>query len=455
MIKRHLHRYSKYIRPISILLDLLICVGLTLFIFKDKNFDLLRFTIYLLAGWFVVAFYVKFYQVYRFTHPLKIFSKIIQQETLFFLIACVYFPFTPQASFDKLALLNYISINILLVTFAKFLLFYLLKEYRIYTGSNFRSTIIVGYNHQALELKKLFETKVDYGYVFLGFFSDRKENNEILGKFEDIKSFVIKHNVDEIYCSLNDLSNEKLKDLVDFMNENKRVIKFIPEAKDLFSKKLKVDYYELFPVLSIRNSPLNEPEIQILKRVFDLILSILIIVFVLSWLIPVLGLLIKLESRGPVFFKQGRPGKNQEEFYCYKFRSMVINKFSEDETIKNDPRITKIGQFMRKTSIDELPQFFNVLLGDMSIVGPRPQLWAHNNAYKNKIKKYFIRDSVKPGITGLAQISGYRGEINNGKDMENRIKYDVFYIENWSLFLDIKIIFQTIISICKGDEKAF
>ena len=455
MVQSHLHRYSKYIRPINILVDLLICVFLNFFIFHNKSINSFRFTIYLLAGWSVVAFYVKFYNVYRFSTPVYIFSKIIQQETIFFLVAAVYFPFTPEVVFDKLALLTYFGLNIILVTFAKFLLFYLLKEYRMYTGSNYRSTIIVGYNHQALELKKLFETKVDYGYVFLGFFSDRKENNQIIGKFEDIKSFVIKHNVDEIYCSLNDLSSEKLKDLIDFMNENRRIIKFIPDSKDIFSKKLKVDYYEIFPVLSIRNSPLNEAEIQILKRVFDLVFSSLIIVFVLSWAIPLLGLLIKLESKGPVFFKQGRPGKNQEEFYCYKLRSMVINQFSEDETVKNDPRITKIGKFMRKTSIDELPQFFNVFFGDMSIVGPRPQLWAHNNAYKNKIKKYFIRDSVKPGITGLAQISGYRGEINSGKDMENRIKYDVFYIENWSLFLDIKIIFQTIISIFKGDDKAF
>jgi putative colanic acid biosynthesis UDP-glucose lipid carrier transferase len=152
---------------------------------------------------------------------------------------------------------------------------------------------------------------------------------------------------------------------------------------------------------------------------------------------------------------QGRPGINQEEFNCYKFRSMFLNDYTENETKKNDPRVTNIGQFLRKTSMDELPQFFNVVLGDMSIVGPRPQLWIHNNAYRDKIKKYFVRHSVKPGITGLAQISGYRGEIKNEKDMENRIKYDVFYIENWSLFLDIKIISQTIINVFTGDEKAY
>jgi putative colanic acid biosynthesis UDP-glucose lipid carrier transferase len=163
-----------------------------------------------------------------------------------------------------------------------------------------------------------------------------------------------------------------------------------------------------------------------------------------------IGIIIKLESNGPIFFKQGRPGIDEKEFFCYKFRSMRINGTTEKEASRNDPRVTKIGKFLRKTSIDELPQFFNVLLGDMSVVGPRPHLWSQNKAYANKIKKYMVRHYVKPGITGLAQVKGYRGEIETDEDMINRIKYDVFYIENWSFAMDLKIIFQTVINIFKG-----
>jgi putative colanic acid biosynthesis UDP-glucose lipid carrier transferase len=166
-------------------------------------------------------------------------------------------------------------------------------------------------------------------------------------------------------------------------------------------------------------------------------------------------LLILIESKGSVFFKQSRPGINEEEFICYKFRSMQLNGTTELEASRNDPRVTKIGRFIRKTSIDELPQFFNVLLGDMSVVGPRPHLWAQNKTYGKKVKKYMVRHHVKPGITGLAQVKGCRGEIETEDDMVNRIKFDVFYIENWSFLMDFKIIIQTIVNIFKGEEKAY
>ena len=252
----------------------------------------------------------------------------------------------------------------------------------------------------------------------------------------------MENKIDEIYCSLNEISNEKLKKLVEFSDENNIVIKFIPDSNTILSKNLKIDYYELFPVLTIKKTPLHEPFVEGLKRAFDLIFSILVAVFILSWLTPILAILIKLESKGPVFFKQSRPGINESEFKCYKFRSMQVNVTTEKEASKNDPRVTNIGKFIRKTSIDELPQFFNVFLGDMSVVGPRPHLWSQNLNYGKKIKKYMIRHYVKPGITGLAQVKGFRGEIETDEDMISRIKYDVFYIENWSMFLDIKIIIQ-------------
>lgn len=218
---------------------------------------------------------------------------------------------------------------------------------------------------------------------------------------------------------------------------------------------MKIDYYDIFPVLSIQKSVLDNPTTKVFKRFFDIVFSLIVIVFFLLWLFPLLAILIKLESKGPVFFKQGRPGLDEKEFFCYKFRSMQINKTTEIEASKNDPRVTRMGRFMRKTSLDEMPQFFNVLLGDMSVVGPRPHLWSQNKAYGNTVKKYMIRHYVKPGITGLAQVKGFRGEIETDADMINRIKFDVYYIENWSFILDIKIIIQTIFNILKGEPKAY
>ena len=249
--------------------------------------------------------------------------------------------------------------------------------------------------------------------------------------------------------------NKQMKDLVEFADINNKTIKFIPDTKHIFSKNLRIDYYEFFPVLSLRKTPLNEPVAKIAKRAFDIVFSLIVIVFVLSWLTPLMALIIKLESKGPVFFLQSRPGINETEFFCYKFRSMHINKTTEQSVVKNDPRVTRVGKFIRKTSLDEMPQFLNVLKGEMSVVGPRPNLWSQNKKYSSIIKKYGARHYVKPGITGLAQVKGCRGEISIDGDMIHRIKYDVFYIENWSLLLDVKVIIQTVVNIIIGDEKAY
>ena len=194
---------------------------------------------------------------------------------------------------------------------------------------------------------------------------------------------------------------------------------------------------------------------RILKRFFDIVFSLFVIVFILSWLLPVLYIFIKIESKGAAIFKQKRNGLNYEIFDCFKFRSMRVNNFSDKKTtIKGDERITKIGRFIRKTSIDELPQFFNVLKGEMTVVGPRPHMVSQTEMFKDTIYNFGERHTVKPGITGLAQVSGCRGEIKNNNDIRSRLKYDVFYIEKWSFYLDLKIILQTILQVFNGDERA-
>lgn len=448
-------RYSKYIRPINILIDLFVVTSLSLIFFAELEIDFWYYIPYQTLSWIGIALIVKYYEVFRFTTPVEIILKLIKQFSIFLLVIIAYFPFAKDATFSGTIVAIFMTVSFLIIVTFKYFLFYYLKKYRLTTGSNFRNAVIIGYTAESIKLKEVFENRKDYGYRFFGFFSDKKQNPDIKGKIEDLKNFTIVNRIDEIYCSLNEISNDRLKDLVEFADDNNKTIKFIPDSKQIYSKNLKVDYYELFPVLSLQKTQLHDPTIKGFKRAFDILFSLFIILFVLTWLMPIIALLIKIESKGPVFFKQGRPGLDEKEFYCYKFRSMKLNGKTEEEASRNDPRVTKIGRFMRKTSIDELPQFFNVLLGDMSVVGPRPHLWSQNKSYATKIKKYMIRHYVKPGITGLAQVKGFRGEIETEEDMINRIKYDVFYIENWSIIMDLKIILQTVINIFKGEEKAY
>lgn len=455
MVAQQTGRYSKYIRPINIIFDLIVITALSLFFFRELKLNIFYYLIYQTITWFLIAIIVKYYEVFRFTTPVEIITKLVKQFSIFLLIVIAFFPFAKTAIFSGKAIAIYLTLSFIIIVGFKYFLFFYLKKYRIVTGSNFRNAVIIGYTPEAIRLKEVFENRKDYGYRFFGYFSDKIKNPEVLGKINEIEKFTTDHLIDEIYCSLNEISNEKLKELVEFADDNKKAIKFIPDSKEIFSKNLKIDYYELFPVLSLQKTQLHNPIIKGIKRAFDVIFSILVITLLLSWLIPLLSILIKLESKGPVFFKQGRPGLDEEEFFCYKFRSMQLNRFTEQEASKNDPRVTRLGKFMRKTSIDELPQFFNVLLGDMSVVGPRPHLWSQNKAYASKIKKYMVRHYVKPGVTGLAQVKGFRGEIETEEDMVNRIKLDVFYIENWSMIMDLKIIFQTVINIFKGEEKAY
>jgi len=446
-------RYSKYLRPISISIDLLVITLLPFFLFKEQGVNYLHFCVYQIVSWSFIAYFSGFYDVYRYTSILKIFSKLITQCVIFLLTVIAFFPFAKETVFNSEAILLYSIVVLCTVTLFKLLLFFYLKKYRI-AGSNTRNAIIIGHTQQTVNLKNLFETKAEYGYRFKGFFSDKKQGDLITGRVADIESFALENKIDDIYCSLNEISNLRLRELVAFCDANNKVIKFIPDTKEIFSRNLTVDYYEFFPVLSLRKTPLHEPIATIAKRVFDIVFAFLVILLVLSWLTPIMALLIKLESKGPVFYRQIRAGMNEEQFFCFKFRSMQINNQMDQLAVKNDPRVTKVGKFIRKTSIDELPQFLNVLLGDMSVVGPRPHIYSINHRYSVKIKKYGARHTVKPGITGLAQVRGFRGEITSDEDMINRIKYDVFYIENWSILLDIKIILQTIVGMF-GDEKAY
>ena len=448
-------RYSYLIRPLQIFLDVAI-INLIVYFIYDKEFLNFSFLSYISIFWLITSYFLGFYKVYRFTKELRILTLLGKQFLLFTLGYFAYFGIFREGDVvhNQFLILSSILSSI---TVLKFLWFYLLKKYRA-LGNNFRKTIVLGFDDSAKNIIKIFKSKANLGYQFSGFFSNKEyKNKNYLGSIKDVFKYIETNLVDEIYCSISELTEEEIKKINKFSIEKNIVLKLIPNHNELYSKNQNVEYYDdTLLVLNVKKLPFEFAENFYIKRVFDIVFSLIVCIFLLSWLMPILWILVKLESKGPLIFKQKREGLNGDEFVCYKFRSMKINKQSDFvHATRGDVRITKIGAFLRKTSMDELPQFINVLFGDMSVVGPRPHLESLSLEYQKEVKDYLKRHIVKPGITGLAQVSGYRGEIKKRSDIKNRIRLDIFYIENWSFFLDIKIIIKTILNVFKGEEKAY
>ncbi|ESU29992.1 wcaJ protein [Flavobacterium limnosediminis JC2902] len=448
---KHTGRYSGYLRPFSYLLDLIIINVLASILLLD-SLNVVYYHLFVSVSWIIIAWNVGFYEVYRFTKVLEILSKILNQYVLFVILNFAYLGYFLKFS-EPSQIMKFVTLAIVLISLVKLFIFYFLRRFRAVFGGNFRRVVIVGEGKNVMELTDFFNENPDYGYNLVSHFNLRGNKEE---QIKSCFSFVLDNKIDEIYCSLSDIENEQLNRFIDFTDNNLKVLKFLPDDDEVLSRNMKFDYYGYIPVASLRDIPLDKTVNMIVKRGFDIIFSLIVIIGVLSWLTPILAYLIKKESKGPVFFKQRRNGLDYHEFDCYKFRSMRPNEIADLEQVsKNDPRITNIGRFIRKTSIDELPQFFNVLLGDMSVVGPRPHMVSHTEMYAKSVDKFMVRHFVKPGITGLAQTNGYRGEVENDKDIINRVKYDIFYLENWSLLLDLKIIFMTVFNAIKGEEKAY
>jgi putative colanic acid biosynthesis UDP-glucose lipid carrier transferase len=285
-----------------------------------------------------------------------------------------------------------------------------LRKYRA-SGNNYQNAIIVGKGSTSPRLVDVLRIRKDFGINFLGYFDDHADCEQTKGAIEDLFEKVPKMNVDLIYIH-EKLEASLVKRVIDFADENYIKVKMIPGKSLQLEKSLSFSRYGDFFVINVNDIPLDHPLNSIAKRVFDLAFASFVTLFILSWLIPLVGLLIKLESRGPVFFIQKRNGLNNEVFNCLKFRSMTPNDYADShQAIKGDPRVTRIGSFLRNTSLDEMPQFLNVLMGSMSIVGPRPHTLPMNDTFRTQIERYNSRHKIKPGITGLAQVRGYRGEI--------------------------------------------
>ena len=323
-----------------------------------------------------------------------------------------------------------------------------------------RKVIILGYNECGKKLASYFDSNSSFYQLegVFGYKNDKDNTSLYTGSLEECMDFADEHHVTDIYSTILPEQDERIKFLQNVAENRGRRMLFVIGTQQLTPRATyhRMDFIKDMPVLSLRVEPLLDEGNRLRKRIFDILFSFFIIIIILSWLTPVVAILIKLSSKGPVFFKQQRLGRDNQPFWCYKFRSMEVNESADElQATKNDSRITPIGAFLRKSSLDELPQFFNTLIGNMSIVGPRPHMLKHNKEYSAVINKYLIRHLLKPGITGWAQVNGYRGETSDLSLMRKRVEYDIEYMENWSLMLDIKIIFMTIINILKGEQAAY
>jgi putative colanic acid biosynthesis UDP-glucose lipid carrier transferase len=323
-----------------------------------------------------------------------------------------------------------------------------------------RKVIIIGYNPTAKKLAGYLQKQKTKTEI-VGYCDDEEKVNElsdypIISNLYNTVHLCTQQAVTEIYSTISPAQNPNVYSIMKAADDQCIRFKIIPDFNWHADEPSSINYYKDLPVLSMRKMPLDNPYSKIKKRSIDLCISIAAIILILSWMIPLIGLLIWLDDKGPIFFIQKRSGKDNKTFNCIKFRSMKKNLEADSrQATIDDERITRIGKFLRCTNLDEFPQFLNVFTGDMSVVGPRPHMLKHTHEFSRLIDQYMARHFVKPGITGWAQANGFRGETKTIKQMQGRVECDLWYIENWSFILDARIILLTIRGTIKGDENAF
>lgn len=390
-------------------------------------------------------------------------DKIVQRS--FLLVTIMAFLFATCLMFlnvgDVLAtfLLVYYLVTIVVFSLWRVVVRLTLKMYRR-KGYNFKRVVIVGAGKNGMELYKVMKDDLSYGLNVLGFFDDNLSLKSVLpnylGMTYEVEDFVLANDVDEIYCTLPGTTDEKMVRLLNFAEKHMIRFYIVPEFYRNLKKSLVMEMMESIPLMTVRREPLQAVYNRALKRSFDIVFSVLVLMTIFPVLYLIVGILVKLSSPGPILFKQKRTGLYGQVFRCYKFRTMKVNAQADSlQAVKDDPRKTKVGDFLRRTNLDEFPQFINVLRGEMSVVGPRPHMLKHTEQYSALIDKYMVRHLVKPGVTGWAQVTGYRGETKTLEQMEGRVKRDVWYIENWSFFLDLKIIVVTVLNMFRGEKNAY
>ena len=457
---------KNYLQKSLVTLDLIVLNVVFLFtrFILEKRVDGADFSSYfgfwlaLNAFWILISLVFRTYSDNNITN-FEYFTKRTAQVFLLWIIATLFYLFfSRQFEVSRIfILLTIIFFGVGL--FINRFLYLGLNNYFKNRNHLFNKVIIIGYNETAKKLESYFEED-GFNTHLLGFIEDEKNIHElthhpILADIEHTIQTAIDLDVQEIYSTITPEQNNYIYTLMNRAETECIRFKVVPDLSIFINKPVIINYIRELPILSLRSEPLDDVGNRVKKRALDVIVSTLVIIFILSWLVPIISLLIYLESKGPIFFWQLRSGKNNKTFYCYKFRSMKVNKESDSkQATRDDARVTRIGKFLRKSSLDEFPQFVNVFKGEMSLVGPRPHMVKHTSDYSKIVDQYMIRQFLKPGITGWAQINGYRGEITDDEQIINRVNEDLWYLENWNIWLDIRILFLTVYMVFK-DDKAF
>ena len=438
-----------------LLLDLLLLnfvIGLTLYLTTgnlERNFS--EYAIYFIQTnicWSIASVFFSKRNVYLQNGFVKRCKRITQRVFTFTLLSVAFFYLFVPNNTERLFFVEF--------TF----LFYVIKlnyywAFSIYLNDRRRKgyhtnrALIVGVNNTTHHLRKLIDNNPILGFQFVGFVCSKiKKEEDVIGSLDDLVNLIDKFRVEMVFITQSLFGNvQNARKYLEVCHRNGIRIRVIPENQQRIENELNIESIGNLKVINPQEIPLDDVMARFIKRVFDLFFSMFFLVFISTWLFPILALLIKLNSSGPVFFAQERTGINNKVFLCYKFRSMHLNDHANLlQSRPNDVRITTIGHFMRKTNLDELPQFVNVFLGQMSVAGPRPHMLKHTHVYSELIGHYMIRQYVKPGLTGWAQVNGYRGETSELWKMEKRVEYDMMYIKNWSFWWDLKIILQTVIA---------
>lgn len=450
-------RYSRYFKSLAVTLDT-IMVSSVFLVFYYRNFDV-KYDSYIVEQnllsigllslfWLLLSGRTKLYHIPR-NLTFTIYIERIFTHIFIFFIGVILLGKVSNNDFLKTERFYLATMMILVLIPIKSFIFFLLKYIRT-LGKNHRNVMFIGRSVSIDILQNILNQRKDYGYKIFEY-----PHQEIV--ISELVNFWKKNGIHTLYMPSESCINIDLEKQIFIETEIHKVkISIVPNMVQNSFFEYDLNYIEALPILSQAKYPLGFYTNYIIKRSFDFLFSVIVLVGICSWLFPIIALLIRLDSKGPVFFLQKRYGYHDEVFNCYKFRTMVVNDDCTSKTTEvNDKRITNLGKFLRKSSIDEFPQFMNVFLGDMSIVGPRPHMLKVDDYYKPKISRYSIRSMVKPGITGLAQVNGLRGDEGNmDLGMKKRILADNFYVKNWSTSLDIVIILKTIFLVIVGDKKA-
>lgn len=392
------------------------------------------------------------------------FNNILKNNFVQAITAILFIFVAKEDLFTRNFILLYTFSLIVLISIRIQLLRLLISKFSL-RGNKNQNLLIIGSGEVARNFYNSTLRNQHVGYNFAGYLdNDTTELSpkELIGKIDDLENIITSKSINEVVVALPIHEFARLDQIVKVCDRHAVRVHIIPDYFKFISKKFRISMFDNFPIITIRDEPLAEPHWRFIKRSFDILFSLIVIILFLSWLIPLLAIIIKIFSHGPVFFVQKRIGMKNKIFNFYKFRTLIVNEKAESESYApvtmGDPRITNIGKFLRRTNLDELPQFFNILIGDMSVVGPRPHFIPYNKVYSEIVDEIKLRSRVRPGLTGWAQVHGLRGDspdpVENEIRTKKRIEYDIWYIENWSIWLDAQIILLTIWQMIKGKTRA-